>query len=212
VGDAGFSTYFGSGSNVGYVGVYAFSGGGPDGGVDYTVTPVTGRTGGTVDGGPDWAVDFKLTDESVYGGALGIWMSCINAPSYSGISFWVRGQTPTGTCSADAGGGSCFSVSLSTAATTVPADGGAGSCVGTSSTCVSPKAADLPISTTWSQIKIPWTSFVGGMAGGVAYTPNGDGIAGLLFNVSLVYAPNEAGTYVPVPANIDLQIDDVGFY
>jgi hypothetical protein len=216
--DAGFSTYFGSGSSVGYIGVFAYSGGGLDGGVDYTLTPVTGRTGGLLDGGQqDWAINFSLMDEAKYGGALGIWMSCVNASSYNGVSFWVRGQTPVGTCSSANGGGSCLSVTLSTQSTSLPTDGGTGDCMGTSSTCVSPHAADVPISTTWSKVTIPWANFVGGMTGGTAYTPNGSGITGITFNVSLVWTASDAGgdgatTYVPVPANIDLQVDDIGFY
>jgi hypothetical protein len=215
--DGGFSTYFGSGSSVGYIGVYAYSGGGPGGAANYTLTPVTGRTGGLVDGGQDWAINFALTNETQYGGALGVWMSCVTASSFSGVSFWVRGQTPVGTCSSAAGGGSCFSVTLSTQSTTLVGDAGTGDCTGTSSTCVSPQATNLPISTTWSQVMIPWANFTGGMAGGTAYSVNGSGITGLTFNVSLVWSAVDAGadgavTYAPTPADLDLQIDDIGFY
>lgn len=215
--DAGFNTYFGSGSSVGYIGPYAYSGGGPGGGVNWTLSPVTGRTGGPIDGGQDWALDMKLTQESAYGGGLGFWMSCVNASTYKGITFWARGQTPAGTCSADAGGGSCFAVQLSTAATTVVGDGGAGTCAGTSTTCVSPQATNLPLSITWTQYQIPWANFSGGMATGAAYTPDGNGLAGLTFVVSLTWTASDAGTapdgattYVPVPATIDFQVDDIG--
>jgi hypothetical protein len=215
--DAGFSTYFGSGTSVGYIGVYAFSGGGADGGPNDTLTPVTGESGGAIDGGQDWAVDLRLNDESVYGGGLGVWMSCVSASSYQGISFWARGQTPVGTCAADAGGGSCFALAVGTAATSLAGDGGAGTCAGTASTCVSPQASNLQLSNTWTHFQIPWSSFTGGSAGGAAYTVDGSGIVGLTFSVSLAWSASEAGadgavTYAPTPANIDLQVDDIGFF
>jgi hypothetical protein len=213
-GAAGFDTFFGSGTSTGYIGPYAFSGGAADGGVDWTLTPVTGSSGGTIDGATDWAVNFTVTNEAVYGAGLGFWMSCVNAQSYSGISFWARGQTPIGTCSADAGGGSCFTMSIGTAATTPPgADAGAGTCSGTATTCVNPMVSDLSLSTSWTQFKIPWSRFTGGMSGGSAYTPNGAGLIGISFGLSLVYTGVDGGAagtvYVPVPATLDLQIDDV---
>jgi hypothetical protein len=215
--DAGFGTSFGSGTSVGYIGTYAYSGGGADGGPNDVISPVTGRSGGAADGGQDWAVDLTLNAESVYGGALGIWMSCVNASSYNGISFWARGMLPTGTCSGDAGSGSCFALMLGTAATAAPSDGGVGTCSGTSSTCVAPKAANLQLSNTWTQFQIPWSSFTGGMGGGTAYTPDGSGITGLTFVLSLAWSQSDASadgavTYVPTPASMDLQIDDVGFF
>lgn len=215
--NTGFTTWFGSGSSVGYIGPYAYSGGGRDGGTNSTLTPVTGQTGGAIDGGQDWAIDLHLTQESGYGGALAFWMNpCVSASAYKGISFWVRGQTPTGTCPADAGGGSCFSFSLGTAATSVVTDGGAGTCTGTSSTCVAPQANNLPLSMVWTQIQIPWSHFTGGMTNGTAYTPTGDGIGGMTFSVGLTWAQVDASAdgaaiYGPVPADIDLQIDDIQF-
>lgn len=210
----GFDTFFGSGTSVGYIGPYAFSGGGADGGLNWTLTPVTGSSGGTIDGATDWAINFSVTNETVFGGGLGFWMSCVNAPTYSGISFWARGQSPIGTCSADAGGGSCFTVSLGTAATSLPGgDGGVGTCTGTSTTCVNPMVSDLALSLNWTQFHVPWSQFTGGMANGGAYTPNGDGLTGISFGLSLVYTGVDAGAsgivYVPVPSGLDLQIDDI---
>jgi hypothetical protein len=213
-GATGFDTYFGTGASVGYIGPYAFSGGPGDGGVNWTLTPVTGSSGGTTDGATDWAINMAVTDETVFGAGLGFWMSCVDATSYSGISFWARGQTPIGTCSADAGGGSCFTMSIGTAATTLPGgDGGAGTCGGTSTTCVNPMISDLSLSLNWTQYKLRWSQFTGGMSGGGAYTPNGAGLIGISFGVSLVYSgvdAGEAGTlYLPVPSNLDLQVDDI---
>ena len=204
----GFNGSFGTWPQLGYIGPYAYSGGGPDGGTNWTLKPVTGQTGGTIDGGQDWALDLTLTQESGYGGALGFWMSCANASAYKGISFWARGQTPMGTCSADAGSGSCFSMSISTTATSLVADGGVGTCTGTSTTCVGPQATNLPLSMTWTQFQIPWAQFGGGMTGGVPYTPTGDGITGLTFNLGLLWMAVEGG-YAPIPATLDFQVDDI---
>jgi hypothetical protein len=213
-GASGFDTFFGSGTSVGYIGPYAFSGGPGDGGVNWSLTPVTGSSGGTIDGSTDWAINMAVADETVFGAGLGFWMSCLDATSYGGISFWARGQSPVGTCSADAGGGSCFTLSVTTAATTVPGtDGGAGSCGGTSTTCVNPMVANLPLTLDWTQYEIPWSQFVGGMAGGSAYTPDGAGLLGISFGLSLVYTGVDGGAtgtvYVPVPSDLDLQIDDI---
>jgi hypothetical protein len=172
---------------------------------------------GTVDGGTDWAIDFKLTNESVYGGGLGFWISpCVNASSYKGISFWARGQTPAGGCPAEAGAGGCFSFSLGTAATTAVSDAGAGTCTGTGTACAAPQVSGLPLSMTWTQFQIPWSSFTGGMANGAASNPTGDGLLGLTFAVNLAFVPVDAGPdgaaiYGPMPANLDLQIDDIQF-
>jgi hypothetical protein len=209
-GAEGFDTYFGSGNAVGYIGPYAYSGVM----TNTSITPVTGRTGGTIDGSTDWGLNLTVTQESVYGAGLGLWMSCLNASSYKGISFWARGQTPIGTCSADAGGGSCFNVVLSTASTTLSTDGGAARCMGTSTTCVEPTASNLQLTTTWTPFRLAWSQFVGGMANGSAYVPTGDGLIGLSFGLSLVYQGVDAGgdagvVYQPVPADLDFQIDDI---
>jgi hypothetical protein len=190
-------------SGTSYTGPYGFSGGGPGGAVDYTLSMVTGRTGGLTDAGlQDWAVDLALMDEVVWGGGVGIWMTCANASSFKGISFWARGQIP----------GNDLSLSLVTADTTPVSTGG--TCTGS---CVAPQVVSLPLDgLVWTQVTVPWASFVGGIASGAAYTPTGDNLAGLTFTVALDYAavdagPDGAAIYGPVPANIDFQLDDIEF-
>ena len=192
-----------AGSGTSYTGPYGFSGGGPGGAVDYALSMVTGRTGGLTDAGlQDWAVDLSLTDEIVWGGGVGIWMSCANASAFKGISFWARGQIP----------GNDVSISLVTADTTPVSTGG--TCTGS---CVAPQAVNLPLDgLVWTEVTVPWASFVGGVASGAAYTPTGDNLAGLTFTVALGYAavdagPDGAAIYGPVPGNIDFQLDDIEF-
>jgi hypothetical protein len=191
-----------AGSGTAYAGPYAFSGGGADGGVDYTLSMVTGRTGGLTDAGlQDWGLDLALTDEAVWGGGVGIWMTCANASAFKGISFWARGQIP----------GNSVTVALAIA-DTAPVSAG-GTCVGT---CTAPQV-NLPLDgLVWTQVTVPWASFAGGVASGVAYTPTGNNLAGLTFSVSLAYGevdagPDGAAIYGPVPANIDFQLDDIEF-
>ncbi|HZU82304.1 MAG TPA: hypothetical protein VE987_05285, partial [Polyangiaceae bacterium] len=198
--------------NGGYTGPYAYSGGGPqlnEAGTNYVLSMVTGQTGGTLEGGAqDWALDLTVTDESGFGAGLGFWMTCANASAFRGLSFWVRGQTPTG----------AVAVQLQTADTTSTTASQPGTCTGT---CAHPSAtvlgdAAIPVGPSWTQITLPWAAFTGGTRNGAAYTPTGDNLTGLVFTTGLVYtqvdaAADGAAIYGPTPANIDLQIDDVAF-
>jgi hypothetical protein len=41
-----------------------------------------------------WAVRASNTEASVWGGGIGLWLGCVNATGYSGISLAARGSTP----------------------------------------------------------------------------------------------------------------------
>jgi hypothetical protein len=147
-----------------------------------------------------YAISISNTQASGWGGALGMWMACIDASAYQGISFWVQGTTPTGKAS----------FSFTTENTTVPdtTGYGGGTCSGT---CKGPYI-DFPVTTTWTQILVPWSTFVPGIANGTNVTTTGNGITGLTYNVSLNYvaAPGDAG-YVAAPGAYSLAIDDIEF-
>ncbi len=211
-----FNGSFGTWPQLGYIGPYFFSGGGPDGGPNASIDPVTGQTGGLIDGGEDWAIELRVNQESVYGAALSFWMSCANASAYKGISFWVRGQTPTNT----------VSLTVSTLDTTPTSAQPPGTCPGmtsqalcgatpTAGACCSPYKSSIPVTMVWTNIQLPWAMFTGN-AGGTTYTMTGASITGLTFNMSLDYSevdagPDGAAIYGPTPANLDLQIDDITF-
>jgi hypothetical protein len=197
-----FGTAFGGatpGTGTAYIGPYGYSGGN----TNWTLSMVTGESGGlTAAGTQDWGLDLTVTQESVFGGGVGFWMtSCANATTFKGISLWARGAGPTGT----------FTAILGTSNTT--STGSLGTCTGT---CASPSAQNIPLSTAWTQVMLPWAMFTGGLANGVAYTPTGANISGLNFQSNLTYVqvdagPDGAAIYGPAAATLDFQIDDVEF-
>jgi len=145
----------------------------------------------------------------LYGGGMGLWISsCLNAAAFTGISFWVRGSSPSPTATFTLGMGD----TLSTTPTT--AGGPFGTCPGDSVTCVSPTFA-FPVTDTWTQIKAPWSGFKAGDAAGTPVTPDGKNITQVQWGVGLVFEPppgDGGGTYVAVPAAYELAVDDVAFY
>ena len=46
-----------------------------------------------------YAIGISNPKASGWGGALGMWLGCIDASAYQGISFWVQGTSPTGKAS-----------------------------------------------------------------------------------------------------------------
>jgi len=213
-----FNGSFGTWPLAGYIGPYSYSGGAPGGlpNGNTMLNAVAGQSGGLIDGGQDWALELRVSQESMYGAGLGFWMSCANASAYKGLSFWVRGQTPSNT----------ISLTLSTLDTTPISSQPPGTCPGmtsqplcstplTAGACCSPSAINIPISMVWTNVQLPWAMFSGN-AGGTAYTPTGANINGLTFAMNLTYAqvdagPDGAGIYGPTTADLDLQVDDIAF-
>jgi hypothetical protein len=141
-----------------------------------------------------------------FGGGLGIWLStCINATAFSGVSFWARGDAPTGKAT--------FKISMGETTSSTPSDTGAfGTCAGTSTTCIHP-SYEFAVSDEWTEFKVPWSAFKAGDAAGTAVTPNGRNIMQFGFDIGLVWAPGSDGvTYMPTPAPYELRIDTVKFY
>ena len=147
-----------------------------------------------------YAISISNTQASGWGGALGMWMGCVDASAYQGISFWVKGTTPTGKAS--------FSFTTENTSAPDTTGYGGGTCSGT---CKGPWV-DFPVTTTWTQVLVPWGTFTPGMANGANVTTTGNGITGLTYNVSLNYvaAAGDAG-YVAAPGAYNLAIDDIEF-
>jgi hypothetical protein len=141
-----------------------------------------------------------------YGGGMGAWLStCLNATSFTGVTFWVKGTTPKGTAT--------FTLQMGDTLPSTPAKAGdaIGTCSGTSTTCVHPTFA-FPVTTAWTQVKIPWTSFTAGNAAGTTVKPDGRNITQFQVGVDLNWMPDAAGVYQPVPAPYDVTMDTLAFY
>jgi hypothetical protein len=143
----------------------------------------------------------------VYGGGMGIWLSgCLDAHTFSGVSFWVRGVAPTATAK--------LSLLMKQTTPSVPAQAGykTGTCPGVQDTsCVHPKY-EFEVTDTWTQVKVPWAAFTPGDADGTAVPADGSSIWQLQFDIGLVWTPDANGTYVAVPGAYQLVIDDIAFY
>jgi hypothetical protein len=161
-----------------------------------------------------WAAHAANTATADWGGGIGLWIggtpaTCINATAYAGLTFWVKGTSPTG----------MMNVSLTTEDTsppdaTDPRKGGTCDPPPASGTCTAPSVSVAPPA-DWMQITLPWGMFTAGVgASGVAVPATGDKITGLSISANVTYVANPAddgGTYIPEPGAFDLSIDDLGF-
>jgi hypothetical protein len=141
-----------------------------------------------------------------WGGALGFWMGCIDATAWEGLSLWVKGTAPTGK----------VNVRLDMEATSPPDATdplGGGTCVGTTAAPCKAANYDIPVTTTWTKLLIPWASFTAGSAAGVAVPVTGNNITGLTFSVPAVYVASatDAEQWVPTPGPYDFSVDDIRF-
>jgi len=147
-----------------------------------------------------YALGISNTQSSGWGGALAMWMGCVDASAYQGISFWVQGTVPTGKAS----------MSFTTENTSAPDTTGYGGGTCTSGTCAAPYI-DFPVTTTWTQVLVPWATFTPGSANGATVTTTGNGITGLSYKVGLNYVSAGDAGYVAAPGAYSLAIDDIEF-
>ena len=141
-----------------------------------------------------------------YGGGMGTWLSaCLNATRFAGISFWVRGNVPM------AKGTLTLSMQETLPSTPAKAGDAIGTCAGTGTACV-PPTYPFDVTDTWTQIKVPWASFMPGTAPGASITPDGRNIIQIQFGVGLVWAADANGVYQPTPAPYELVLDTLSFY
>ncbi len=135
-----------------------------------------------------------------WGGAVGLWMGCIDASAYQGLTLSVKGPVPSG----------FVSVSLSMEATSPPdeADPAAG---GTCESGCTDATVQIPVTSTWTEVLIPWSAFTPGTANSASIPVTGDDIAGLSFSIDLPYVedPQNPGEYIPDTASYDFSFDDV---
>jgi hypothetical protein len=152
--------------------------------------------------GSNFAASINNPGASGWGGALGFWMGCIDASSFDGLSFAMRGQVPGGVVTL-----TTLTESTSPPSATDPAAGG--TCL---EGCAAPTVS-FPISAQYSRVLLPWSAFTPGTANGAAIPATGRGITGLTFSIALEWGETGgAGVYGPVASGYELAIDDVGFF
>jgi hypothetical protein len=148
-----------------------------------------------------------LADE--YGGGMGMWLSaCLDASAFTGISFWARGIAPTGEAK--------LSLLMNETTSTMPSSGTKkGTCDGTDSedapTCIHPTHM-FPVTDEWTEVRVPWSEVTAGRAVSVPVVPDGHNIWQVQFDIALMWADDGTGVYAPIPAEYELQIDDLAFY
>jgi hypothetical protein len=152
------------------------------------------------------SISDTLADE--YGGGMGLWITaCLDATAFSGISFWVRGNAPTGNAK--------LTVLMEETTFDTPADpeGKVGTCsADTEEGCIHP-GAEFEVTDSWTEIQIPWSEFAGGSADNTPVTVDGHNIWQIQFDIGLVWeADTETNEYVPTPAPYELVVDDLTFY
>jgi hypothetical protein len=191
-----FNGKTGADADAPYAGPYTYN--------DMTGTPFIGMVGGA--NASTYAISVSNPMATGWGGALAFWMACVNASTYTGISFYARGSIPTGK----------VSVSLTMEPSSKPevTDPKGGGTCDAGDMCKSPMV-EVPVTADWTLIKIPWSMFAAGVGSGMAVvTANGDKIAGFAFQAGLTYAETAPGsmTYAAVPGMYSFELDDLGFY
>jgi hypothetical protein len=142
---------------------------------------------------------------SSFSAGVGVWMGCVDASSYDGIQFRIRGTTPMGTAH--------FSIMMNETSlpnATTPADGG--TCTGTATTCVAPTYVVASVTDAWTLVQVPWSAFTPGTNGTATVVPDGSDIWQVQWDVDFEWLDDGSGTYVMTPAAYELQVDDVAFY
>ena len=155
-----------------------------------------------------YALSISDTMAEEYGGGMGLWLSaCLDATAFEGISFWVRGNAPSGTAK--------LTLLMQETTPTVPAtaDGKKGTCEGTDKECLHP-TADVTVTDTWAEAKVPWADFKQGSNNGEPVAVDGHNVWQVQFDVGLVWVADEADPekYNPTPAPYELALDSVAFY
>lgn len=153
----------------------------------------------------NYAFGITNTEASDWGGGMGLWMMCIDATAFDGLSFWVQGSVPGGQ----------MSLNLAMEQTNPPSEDDpatGGTCE--ADTC---EAAwiDFPVTTTWSRVLLPWSQFTPGQAGDLEVPATGSNITGFSLNVQLEWVqmdPDDPESFGAQPSAYNVAIDDIGFY
>lgn len=152
---------------------------------EYTLEMVEGHES-------QYAVRFANSEASGWGGGVGFWMGETDVTGYSGVAFWVKGTTPTGT----------MEISLGRPET---------ECADGEPCSRSMVKFDTPAD--WTQVSFEWSEFTAGEnVDGDTFTLPAANINAVGFNAHMVYAQAASGEWLPEPGAFDVTIDDITFY
>jgi hypothetical protein len=172
---------------------------------DESGTPFSGMVAGN---NSNYGMGISNPAASDWGGAMGLWMNCVDATATQGISFFVRGDTPPGT------GG----VALAMEDTSPPAEddpAGGGTCIAAlDGDCEGP-SVDFTVTNTWTQVQFAWSDFTPGVGSSGASVPaSGNNITGISFSAYMEWMedPANPGVWIAVEAAYELVVDDVAFF
>ncbi len=162
----------------------------------------------TGEGDDGQAIQISNTNAANWGGLLmfyfpysGAVATCLDARSFSGVEFSVKGSSPSGR----------FGVNLGMLDTIPTADHGLCDKQGTND-CKDPSVElTLPAqASTWAKVQLPWSAFTPGVAADLSCVPaTGQNIVRLVIQPFMNYPPPD---YVFAPGAYALAIDNVRFY
>jgi hypothetical protein len=131
-----------------------------------------------------------------FGGGMGLWLGrCLDLTEFSGLSFWVRGEAPTGTAK----------VSLFMSDTTTVSNDG--QCDGSDSTCVHPEY-EFDVTDEWTEVRLAWSDFDPGNAAGTTVVPDGSNVWQIQFDIGVEWSADSE----PIPAAYELVVDDLTLF
>jgi len=160
------------------------------------------------EGGTGYALQIADTNAVHWGGTLlfyfpaaGTTKACLNAPTYAGLAFSIRGAAPSGR----------FSVSLGMLDTIAVSDNGLCNSA-TASDCKNAtiELAMPPDAATWADIQLPWSAFTPGIGSAGACVPvTGQNLAQVSIQPLMSYPPPN---YMLQPGPYTVAVDNVRFY
>ena len=160
------------------------------------------------EGGAGYALQISNDHATHWGGLLMLYLpfggseaTCLDARTYRGLEFSVRGVSPSGR----------VGITLGMLDTIPTADHGLCDKQGAGD-CKDPTFEHLlpPDATTWAKIQVPWTAFTPGLGSGGSCMPvTGQNIQRVVIQPFMNYPPPD---YMFAPGAYKLAVDNVRFY
>lgn len=162
----------------------------------------------TGEGGTGYALQFANTNALNWGGLLMLYvpgsattLHCLNAQTYSGVQFSIKGSSPSGR----------FGVSMNLLDTIATADNGlcnnavAADCKNASLELQLPKDAEV-----WTKVQVPWSALTPGVGSALSCVPvTGQNLVRLVIQPFMSYPPPD---YAYQGGPYSITVDNVSFY